>query len=143
MWRNISQFFLAIFIMLFNDFIINLAPIILVILPLLFIPFYLIWGRKLHASAEDRESVMNYQEADAITDKHLLWQSLFVLALVIIGFVLAHDLNQQPDEVLLHLPTPILAAEQRRPSEPDAVFGGHQTVSRASGFDSAKLNERR
>ncbi len=85
----------------FNDFIMHMTPAVLIILPLLFIPFYLIWGRKLHASREDRQSVMNYQEADAITDKRLLWQSLFVLALVIGGFVMAHDLNQQPATIAM------------------------------------------
>jgi len=85
----------------FNDFIMNMTPVILIILPLLFIPFYLIWGRTLHATGEDRQSVMNYQEADAIRDKHLLWQSLFVLALVITGFVLAHDLKQQPATIAM------------------------------------------
>lgn len=85
----------------FNDFVTNLAPVIFIILPLLFIPFYLIWGRKLHASEEDRQSVMNYNEADAILDKRLLWQSLFVLTIVVTGFVLAHDLKQQPATIAM------------------------------------------
>jgi Na+/H+ antiporter NhaD/arsenite permease-like protein len=70
----------------FNDFLFNLTPVVLLILPLTVLPIYLIWGRKLAAAAEDRERVMKYRERDAIKNTRLLKQSLFVLALVLIGF---------------------------------------------------------
>jgi len=85
----------------FNDFIVNLAPLVLMLLPLTLVPIYLIWGRKLAATAEDRHRVMNYQETDAITDKHLLWQSMLVLGLVITGFMFAHHIQQQPASIAL------------------------------------------
>lgn len=44
---------------------------------------------------------MNYREADAITDSRLLKQSLFVLALVMAGFILGHDIGQQPATIAM------------------------------------------
>jgi Na+/H+ antiporter NhaD/arsenite permease-like protein len=85
----------------FNDFLLNLAPVVLVILPLTLIPIYLIWGRKLSATPEHREQVMRYREIDAIKDTRLLKQSLSVLALVMIGFILAHPLNLQPATIAM------------------------------------------
>ena len=85
----------------FNQFLFNLGPLIALLLPCMLIPLYLIWGRKLSASPESRQQVMNYREAEAIKDTRLLWQSLIVLALVIAGFVLAHDLQQQPATIAM------------------------------------------
>ncbi len=85
----------------FNDFLFNLAPIVLVILPVTLIPLYLIWGRKLAASEEARLQVMKYREADAIQDSRLLKQSLFVLTLVIVGFTMAHELHMQPATIAM------------------------------------------
>ena len=85
----------------FNDFILNLGPIVAILLPATLIPIYLIWGRKLKTSPENQQRVMNYQEADAITDTRLLWQSMGVLALVMTGFIFAHDINQQPASIAM------------------------------------------
>ncbi|MBL3526726.1 MAG: ArsB/NhaD family transporter [gamma proteobacterium endosymbiont of Lamellibrachia anaximandri] len=85
----------------FNDFLFNIAPLSLIVLPLTLIPIYLIWGRKLVADPQSRQQVMNYREADAITDPRLLKQSMFVLALVMAGFILAHDIHQQPATIAM------------------------------------------
>ena len=85
----------------FNDFLFNLAPVTLIILPLTMIPIYLIWGRRLTATEQNRQKVMNYRERDAIKDTRLLGQSLFVLALVLTGFVFAHDVGLQPATVAM------------------------------------------
>jgi Na+/H+ antiporter NhaD/arsenite permease-like protein len=85
----------------FNDFLFNLAPVVLLILPLTLIPIYLIWGRRLAADPEDRRQVMSYRERDAITDPRLLKQSLFVLALVMTGFVTAHHIGHEPATIAM------------------------------------------
>lgn len=85
----------------FNDFLINLTPIVLLLIPLTLIPVYLIWGRSMHASEERRQRVMAYQEKDAIRDERLLKQSLSVLGLVIGGFVFAHPLHLQPATIAM------------------------------------------
>jgi Na+/H+ antiporter NhaD/arsenite permease-like protein len=85
----------------FNDFLFNLGPIVALLLPAMLLPIYLIWGRHLQAGADARQRVMDYNEADAITDSRLLWQSLLVLALVITGFIFAHDIGQQPATIAM------------------------------------------
>ncbi len=77
----------------FNDFLLNLGPLALVAFIATLLPIYLIWGGGLKASPERRQRVLDYREADAITDRRLLWQSLVVLALVIAGFALAKVLH--------------------------------------------------
>lgn len=85
----------------FNDFLFNLAPIAAVVFMLTLIPIYFIWGRTLHAAPEDREQVMAFDEREAITDVRLLKQSLFVLFLVILGFVFAHSIHQEPGTIAM------------------------------------------
>ena len=85
----------------FNAFLVNLAPIALLILVLFMLPLYLIWGRHLQTSPDRQKTVMNYREADAITNPRLLIQSLSVITLVIVGFMMAHTLNAQPATIAL------------------------------------------
>lgn len=85
----------------FNDFLFNLAPVAFVIMVLTLIPIYFIWGRKLTASAEDRALVMAFNERESITDARLLKQALFVIALVIVGFVMAHSIGHEPGTIAM------------------------------------------
>jgi Na+/H+ antiporter NhaD/arsenite permease-like protein len=65
------------------------------------IPIYFIWGRKLSASEEDRKLVMAFNERESITDPRLLKQALFVIALVMLGFVMAHSIGQEPGTIAM------------------------------------------
>jgi Na+/H+ antiporter NhaD/arsenite permease-like protein len=85
----------------FNDFLLNLAPITPFILAVTMGIIYLVWGRSMHATMEARERIMNFKEREAITDARLLKQSLFVLALVIAGFVLARPLHLEPATIAM------------------------------------------
>jgi Na+/H+ antiporter NhaD/arsenite permease-like protein len=85
----------------FNDFLINLAPITPVILVATLIVIYFKWGKDLEATDEARERVMLFNERDAITDVTLLKKSLFVLTLVMGGFVLAHPLHLEPATIAM------------------------------------------
>jgi Na+/H+ antiporter NhaD/arsenite permease-like protein len=85
----------------FNDFLFNLAPIVPVILLVTLGIIYLAWGRKLQASDDARSRIMKFRERDAITDTALLKQSLFVLFLVIGGFIMAHPLHLEPATVAM------------------------------------------
>lgn len=85
----------------FNDFVIHLAPVVVVIFVLTLIPIYFVWGRKLRAAPEDRAKVMAFEEAATITDARLLKQSLAVTALVILGFVLARPLRLEPATIAM------------------------------------------
>ncbi len=85
----------------FNDFLFNLAPVIVIIM-LVTIPLMaLIWRKKLVATAEDRARVMAFNEYEAITDVRLLRQSLFVLFLVMSAFVLHEILHLEPATVAM------------------------------------------
>jgi Na+/H+ antiporter NhaD/arsenite permease-like protein len=85
----------------FNDFLVNLAPIMPVIMLVTLIVIYLCWGKGLHATREARERVMSFRERDAITDVPLLKKSLFVLSLVVVSFVLAHPLRLEPATIAM------------------------------------------
>ena len=85
----------------FNDFVVNLAPVVVVILAATLVPIYFIWGRQMHADDEHRRRVMGFDERQAITDRSLLWQSLGVLALVLVAFVLAHPLHLEPATIAM------------------------------------------
>ncbi|MGD9392186.1 MAG: sodium:proton antiporter, partial [Chromatiales bacterium] len=103
----------------FNDFLFNLGPVVLLILPMLLIPFYLLWGRNLRTTPERRRKVMRYEESDAIKDKRLLVQSLAVLVLVITGFILGHDFGYQPATIAMFGASLLLLVTNlpRKPSE--------------------------
>ncbi|MES9856671.1 MAG: ArsB/NhaD family transporter [Sedimenticola sp.] len=85
----------------FNDFLFNLAPVVVVILAVTLLIFYLFWGRSLQADPALQAKVMEYRERDAITDPRLLKQSLAVLFLVMMGFIFGHDLGLQPATVAM------------------------------------------
>ena len=85
----------------FNDFLLNLAPVTPVILLLTLLIIYLIWGRGMVADDSARKRVMSFSESEAITDVTLLKKSLFVITLVIAGFVFAHQLRLEPASVAM------------------------------------------
>jgi Na+/H+ antiporter NhaD/arsenite permease-like protein len=85
----------------FNDFLFNLGPVVVIILLVILIPFYLIWGRSMNASLEDRQRVLNYNEREAITDSRLLWQSFLVLSLVLTGFIVGHNYGLKPASIAM------------------------------------------
>lgn len=85
----------------FNDFLLNMAPIIPIILFVTLLIIYVIWGRGMHASAEARQRIMSLQEREAITNPALLIKSGSVLALVILGFLFAHTLKLEPATIAM------------------------------------------
>lgn len=85
----------------FNDFILHLSPLILVVFTVTLVPLWFIYGRHLSVSPEARERVMAFNEYAAIRDVRLLKQSLTVFGLVIVGFVLAHPLHLEPATIAI------------------------------------------
>lgn len=81
----------------FNDFVVNLAPIAFVCLIVLTVIIYLMNRKALAAiPPEASERIMKFDESGAITDRGLMIKSLFVLALVLLGFTLGHGYGIQP-----------------------------------------------
>jgi Na+/H+ antiporter NhaD/arsenite permease-like protein len=85
----------------FNDFLFNLAPITPPILLTTLVVIYFVWGRSMHATDQARARVMSFNEREAITDVKLLKQSLFVIALVVLGFLFAHALHLEPATIAM------------------------------------------
>lgn len=85
----------------FNDFAVNLAPIILILVVVFVGMSWLIWGRKLRFNAERVERMMALNEREAIRDVPLLVKSLVVIGLVLLGFILHSILHIDPAVVAL------------------------------------------
>ena len=77
----------------FMDFVYELTPVVIITMVVLIAAFDLICGRRMSASEQDRQAVMQLNEKEAITDRRLLHKSLAVLSVVIIGFISAEHLH--------------------------------------------------
>ena len=85
----------------FMDFVVHLAPAVVIALFVLILGFVLIWRPNLQATDKNRAAMMRIQAKSCIVDKTLLHQSLFVLSLVICGFVLAEKFNLSNGSIAL------------------------------------------
>jgi Na+/H+ antiporter NhaD/arsenite permease-like protein len=85
----------------FNDFLVNMAPIVPLILLVTLVVIYFIWGRRMTATDEARARILQFREQDAITDRRLMKQSLGVLAVVIVAFMFAHPLHLEPATIAM------------------------------------------
>jgi Na+/H+ antiporter NhaD/arsenite permease-like protein len=85
----------------FNDFVVELTPVILIVMAVQASIIHLLWGKDLRASAEAEERVMQMKPAESIEDWRLLKQALAVLTLVMVTFVLARPLHLEPATIAL------------------------------------------
>jgi Na+/H+ antiporter NhaD/arsenite permease-like protein len=85
----------------FMDFVYALSPVVVVILLVNSVAIHLIWGRSMSATPEARARVMALDHRDAITDHPLMIKSVIVIALVILGFVMAHSLQMEAGTIAL------------------------------------------
>lgn len=114
----------------FNDFLFNLAPIIPVIPALTLGIIYLIWGRSMHATEQARARIMRFKEREAITDPLLLKQSMFVLALVIAGFIMAQPLRLEPATIAMFGAGLLLLLSNLKSSADEQSEEVHKTFGR-------------
>ena len=76
----------------FMDFIYNLTiPVAIIMVIVLFI-LTLLFKKDLHADADKMQEVAKIDNSKTITDKNLMIRSMFVLSMVILGFV-THDIT--------------------------------------------------
>jgi Na+/H+ antiporter NhaD/arsenite permease-like protein len=85
----------------FNDFLVNVAPVTVVIMAAQAALVHLIWGRGLRASPESRVLVMGMNAPGLINDWVLLRRSAVVMIAVLIAFVFAAPLHLQPATIAL------------------------------------------
>lgn len=70
----------------FNEFLINLGPISILVSLVTMTMLYFWFRRSLVASDEARASILKFQPIEAITDWRLLYKSLIVIGIVLLGF---------------------------------------------------------
>lgn len=85
----------------FMDFILHLTPIVIIIMAFYILAIWLIWGRKLRTREELKRRIMEMKEREAIKDPLMLKKSLFVLSLVLLGFVFHGFLHYPPATIAL------------------------------------------
>ena len=85
----------------FNDFLIHMAPIVIIIFALFVVFTRVLFRRDLNAHQVHIDEVMALQERRAIKDTRLLVRSLVVLNVVILGFALHSVFHVEPSIVAL------------------------------------------
>ncbi|MFI7442505.1 ArsB/NhaD family transporter [Nonomuraea indica] len=100
----------------FNDFLVHMAPMVIVLMVVFVGLCWLMFGRGFHHDPERAAEVMALDEREAIADRRLLWQSLAVLGLVMAAFVLHPVLHYEPSVVAL-LGAGVLVAATRVTTE--------------------------
>jgi Na+/H+ antiporter NhaD/arsenite permease-like protein len=85
----------------FNAFVIHLAPVIVLVQAAQLVMTHLIWGRDMRSTPEHRARVMAMDAKAHIVDAVLLKQSVAILLLAILGFVLADQLRLEPATIAM------------------------------------------
>ncbi len=77
----------------FTDFLVHLAPVVVVTIIILTAAFALIFNKSLKTSTKNRAAIMRMRPSANILDKTLLYKSLSVLSAVILCFLFAEKLE--------------------------------------------------
>ncbi len=85
----------------FNDFALNLTPVIVVVLAVQLLATHLIWGARMRASPAARARVMALDAKELIVDRRLMRNALLVIGGVIAAFVAAGPLHLHPGTIAL------------------------------------------
>ncbi|MFP4500285.1 MAG: SLC13 family permease [Candidatus Hydrogenedentota bacterium] len=85
----------------FNQFILNLGPLVLVVLGLTSVIVYVIFRKSMTVTPEARKRIMMAHPSRAITDPRRLTIALPLFFLILLGFTLSHSLGVQPGLVAL------------------------------------------
>ncbi|HEY5215404.1 MAG TPA: ArsB/NhaD family transporter [Pseudolabrys sp.] len=85
----------------FNEFVYHLTPVIIIVMVVQAVIIHFLWGKDLKASHDAEARVLAMIPADTIEDWLLLKQSLAVLAIVIVAFVLARPLHLEPATIAM------------------------------------------
>jgi Na+/H+ antiporter NhaD/arsenite permease-like protein len=80
----------------FMQFINNMGPVSVIVLIVMVPIFKILWGKGLVADEKHRLRVMGFKEEDSIKDMVLLKKSLFVLVLIIAGFIIGEHYHIRP-----------------------------------------------
>jgi Na+/H+ antiporter NhaD/arsenite permease-like protein len=101
----------------FNDFLFNLAPIVVVLLVVTIGLFRWMFRRELGGAPASVDALMEIDEREAITDPRLLVKSLVVLTAVVLAFISHSLLDLEPSMVALLGAGALVAISRLEPSE--------------------------
>ena len=85
----------------FVDFLYHLTPAVIIIMIAFLIIVKLVFRKRLKTRDELKERIMKMDEREAIKDPVMLKKSLFVLGVVLLGFILHGQLHYEPATVAL------------------------------------------
>jgi Na+/H+ antiporter NhaD/arsenite permease-like protein len=85
----------------FNDFVFNLAPVIVPIMAVQAVITHFVWGKDMRASDAAKAAIMALDPKATILDWKLLRQSLAVLTGVMVSFVAARFLKLEPGTIAM------------------------------------------
>ncbi len=106
----------------FNDFLVHLTPIVVVLLAVFVGLCWLLWGRRLRFDPERAEAVMRLEARETIRDPRLLLRVGVVLVLVMVGFVTHSVTHLEPSLVaLLGAGAAVLVADVPHPVYLDEI----------------------
>ena len=101
----------------FNEFIINLGPVIIVNLIITIFLLYFFYCRKMKVSRELKAHIMELNPDRALKDKKLMNYSLIILLLVIVGFV-SHEITHiEPSIIALAGAMALILVSKKEPEE--------------------------
>ncbi len=85
----------------FMDFVVNLAPVVVVMMGALLIATWILFGRSLKVDEERQQHIMGMNEKKLIKDPVLVKKSLSVLGITTVGFIAHGWLGFEPATVAL------------------------------------------
>ncbi len=101
----------------FMDFLVNLAPVVIVIFIITIFILKIIYGKSLQVDEKNRMKIFEFNETKTIKDKVLLVKSLAVLCLTIIGFALHQFVGLESATVALFGGSFLLLISKIEPEE--------------------------
>src|SRR3954469_23127466 len=111
----------------FNEFVIHLTPVILVVMVAQAIMIHLLWGKDLKATPEREARVMAMNATESIKDWLLLKQSLVVISVVMVAFVLARPLHLEPATIAMFGAAVLMLLDNWAHLSEKAAHNIHQT----------------
>lgn len=101
----------------FNDFFINLSPVVVVIIIVSMFILKFVYKSSLVCSTKNRRSILKMDENLAIKDRILLIKSVVVLCLTLLGFILHQSLGYESATVALFGASLLLLVSKIDPEE--------------------------
>jgi Na+/H+ antiporter NhaD/arsenite permease-like protein len=98
----------------FNDFLVHLSPVILIILPVTLLTLVGIYRKQLQFPEETQQAISNLSLDGVITDRPLMLKSLVVIGLVIVGFIFHHAIHVEAGTIALAGASILMLFENRK-----------------------------